>query len=141
MTKAKRTEVSLARLTPESQILIVDGDELRIAGNAAENSLLSKVLASQIRERVQLTLKQYRDDGLKFSPKELRDIAEAGKAVTELCGNAFKDELPNPMKQAQPAEEADHKVDFSGLSKTPEVKPQPNADSPSDANPQPAGTG
>lgn len=141
MAKDKRLQNSLARLTPESKVIVVDGQELRIPGNAQENSVMSKVMASQIREVVQTTLKNYREDGLKFTPKELRDIAEAGKAVTELCGTVFQDETPNPMKRVHMDEEPHSVVDFSGISKVPEIAINPNADKPSSPNPQPAGVG
>ena len=110
---------SIATLTPEARVVVIDGKELRVAGNASENDFLSKVMACQIRKVFQDGLKRYDDEDVKFAPKELKDLVDAAKGICELCGTAYsKDEIPAKMRIVEANQDAD--VDFSKLGKPPE---------------------
>jgi hypothetical protein len=138
VAKTPKYEGMLTKLTPKSIVIAMDGNEIRVAGDAQENSMLSKIMASQLRSLFHTTMRQYQSDEVKFTPKELRDIAEAGKSIADLCGTVYdKDEALNGGGGMRPVQEESTSqastLDLSKLSKPPEVTPQSNPQ-PDDTN-------
>lgn len=121
--KQDREATSLAKLTPDSIAIMVDGEELRVAGNAQENDLMNKVNACRVRALFQKTLKDYADDNLKLGPKELKDLVEAARHVATLCGEAYAKEETNSLARnvTPQAENLAADIDFSVTTKIPEV--------------------
>lgn len=73
---------AVARLTPNAIVMVVDGKELRVASDAAENRMLNMIVATQMRTMFQESLKSYADKEMLPTPKELRDLIESAKALT-----------------------------------------------------------
>ena len=116
---------SIQTLTPEARVVIIDGHELRVAGNASENDFMSKVMSCQIRKVFQDGLKRYSDEDVKFAPKELKDLVDAARGIVELCGLAYsKDEMPAQMRKAQSDADPADSIDFSKLAAKPEPQPE-----------------
>jgi hypothetical protein len=120
MAKKEREVLAVEKLTPQSVVLNLAGEDVRVAGSASENDFMGKVVACHMRHIFQKGLRKFNDDDVKFSPKELKDLIEAGKVLAEMCGAAYaKGEVLDTMKVVQEAPPTD--IDFSALNKIPEV--------------------
>ena len=61
---------TIDKLTPEARVVTIDGEDLRVAGNASENELMSKIMACQVRKAFQDGMKKkYRDRGCEVRPQ------------------------------------------------------------------------
>lgn len=87
--KKPRKSNALARLVPKATDITVDGHVITVAANKEENSILNMVLAAQMRTMLQEALKDYKDKGMLPTPKELRDLIEAGARVAEFSGEVY----------------------------------------------------
>ncbi len=115
MAKSKR-DAELSRLIPKSMTIKTDSGTIVVAGNSEENKILNYLIVGQIRDLVQSTLKKWKDSEQVPSPKDLKDIAAAGRDLCEFSDAVYKgaDELQKPdEKQAEPVNDDD----FSALAK------------------------
>ncbi len=89
-TKQRESEArSIAKLTPNSVDVQVDGAELRVAANRHENSVMNMILASQLRHLIQSQIKTYKEDEIKLTPKELADLAKAARDIATFSAEVY----------------------------------------------------
>lgn len=118
---AKGTKKSLLdRLTPNAQVVVVDGNELRVPSDRAENAVMNTVLAAQVRSLIQEMLKRYKDGEIPMTPKELNDLAAAAKNVASFSNEVYVN-LPELPKTQEVLAQADE-PDFSKIGKPIDVK-------------------
>lgn len=93
-----KSKSALARLTPNSTTIVIDGQVVRVATDKAENAILNMVLAAQGRAQVQRALKHWNDMEQIPSPKELRDIAGAIRDIAQTTKEIYEqaDAIPAP---------------------------------------------
>lgn len=88
-------------------------------------------MAAQIRDFMQRSIKRYVDGDDKPSPKDIRDLAEAGKALAEFSAKLYEGEEtvlgPKTVEPAKP----DVELNFGDLNK----KTNGNLDSQGDSRP------
>lgn len=81
---------SLSRLIPKSIQVKTDDGSIVLAGNAEENKILNYLLAAQIRDLMEHTLKKYKDGEVRFTPREMKELAEAGRILAEFSAEVYK---------------------------------------------------
>lgn len=116
---------AIDRLTPNSKILVVDGEELRLAADKAENTILNMLLAAQGRALITRTLKRYKDLEETPSPKELRDIAAALRDIAAFSSEVYEaaEPISAGMEKEKEAEKADvTDISFEDLTKKDDVR-------------------
>lgn len=126
MAKTKES-TQLARLVPNSKGIIIDGQEVMVAANAEENSILNMVLAGQIRATIQEALKRYKDKDMLPNPKELKDLTDAASKMAEFSGTIYQNqkELIEGDRKEKPADRVEGKpdgVDFSKIAPVIDIK-------------------
>jgi hypothetical protein len=111
MAKSKE----LAKMVPESVSVSIDGGTpVLVATTAKENRFLNYFVAAQIRDMIQRSIKANRDADNIATAKELRDLAEAGRALATFSAELYQDDQPIPgMKPADKA--SDDIIDFDDL--------------------------
>jgi len=111
---AKTKEI--ARLMPKAYEVETDGAIVRVPGDAGENRIANHLLAAAIRHLLEQNIKKLQNLDGPMTPKELRDLAEAGKSLAEFSQQVYKD--PDPT-QATPVEAlpAESGIDFSKMTK------------------------
>lgn len=113
MAKSKE----LSKLTPKAiEIDLGDDNKVLVPGDKEENDIMMKIMAAKIRDLVEQTIKQYKDTGARLSPKDLKDLASAGKDIAEFSGNVYKEEAPRPTEEKK-AEQVIDVEDFGALNK------------------------
>lgn len=80
---ANKKNSSLTKLTPNSVDVKVGDETIRVATDAAENKVMNMILMSQMRAYLQNQLQIYSQEGIKFTPKELKDLASAARDIAE----------------------------------------------------------
>lgn len=117
----KRISTELAKLIPDS-IEIKDGEDIiRVAGNAEENRILNYLLAAQIRSLIERNVKKFAELESPLTPRELKEIADAGRSLAEFSAEIYKS--AEPVHPERPVESAATEIlDFSKL-KPMEAKP------------------
>jgi hypothetical protein len=125
MAEAKKSPKSrmVARLTPASVDVLINGREIRVASNRAENTTLNAIMVSQGRDLIQRTIKAYEDMDETPDPRELRSLIGSMKDLVEASGIVYAPAEPvlNNEKKTEPTSEPED-IDFEGLHKPPEVK-------------------
>ena len=123
----------LSKLVPESVSISIEGSSpVLVATTARENRFLNYFIAAQIRDMIQRSIAANRDKDNVATPKELRDLAEAGRALAQFSAELYQDDQPIPgIKQAEQPK-SDDIIDFDNL------KPV-NDDSTSKGSESPAG--
>lgn len=96
----KKMVVTLARLIPNS-IEIKDGERsIIIASNLEENRVLNYYTIGQIRDVLTHSIEDFRNKEATLTPKELRDLAEAGRALADYSDTVYaKGEAPRPIER------------------------------------------
>lgn len=111
--KSKSTE--LDALLPNSQIIKIGDLDVRVAGDAGENRTQNYILAGQIRAIIEKQLKSYQDLDRPMTPKEMKDMADAGRSLAEFSAEVYKGGEPVPHDK--PVESIPvEATDFSQLS-------------------------
>lgn len=82
---------ALVALIPNATKVEVDGKELLIPGNADENKILDQVVAAQIRGIIQDSIQRYNDKEAILTPKELKDLADAGRSLAQFSAEVYKE--------------------------------------------------
>ncbi len=123
-TKMGKKKSALASLTPNAQIVLIDGSELRVPADRAENSVMNMILASQMRNLIQEQIKKYKDADATMSPKELNDLASAARNTAAFSSDVYAgiQELPKAKEVSAAGEIISDEPDFSKLGKPIEVK-------------------
>lgn len=122
----KSTE--LARLIPNAFVVKrPEGEDLIVASNADENKILNYILASQIRSLIEKNLKEYTNLEKILSPKELKDLADAGRSLAEFSATVYEGPAAVSEKKAE-AIPVDS-TDFSQLT-TKKNEDRPSEESP-----------
>lgn len=83
MSDKKKTARALANLVPNAFKVDIDGNEVFVASNREENSMLNMVVAARMRALLETTLKKYKEKDVVMSPKELKDFTDAAKNIAE----------------------------------------------------------
>ena len=116
----KKKSGAITRLTPNALVIQVDGQEVRVPTDKKEVMIMNMVVAHQVRQIFQATLKEYRDKEAVPTPKELRDIISGGKELVELMNAAYGSaggiESPITEQPALDQQSSEPEVDFSKMS-------------------------
>jgi len=126
-----KKSTSLGRLLPKSVTITLGDDSVLLPGNAAENKILGYFMAAQMRNLFETSMKDFKDKGITMTPREMRDLAEAGRALAEFSAELYKGEesaVP-ALKQADKAQPDDLSFDSlkderSKLQETPQPDKQ-----------------
>lgn len=112
-----KSKSALARLTPNSETIVIDGQVVRVATDKAENAILNMILAAQGRAQVQRALKHWSDMDQIPSPKELRDIAGAIRDIAQTTKEIYEqaDALPGKPVSSGESHKDPITLDFSKL--------------------------
>jgi hypothetical protein len=118
----KKKPSALDRLTPNAITILIKGEEIVVPSNRDENTIMSMVLASQVRTLLQASIKKYKDDDTTLTPKELRDLAGAARDIATFAAEVYA--AAEPISQAPKPTEAPDVTDisFESLHNTPEVQ-------------------
>lgn len=103
------------KLMPNALVVkTADGAELVLPSDKNENSIANKIVAAQIRQILTLQIQKYRALDQTMSPKELKDLADAGKALAQFSGEVYSagDDIPK-SKHPDSMETKVEEVDFS----------------------------
>lgn len=90
----KKSKTELARLMPNSELVTIDGKEIRVAMDKTENTVHNMVLAAQMRSLLQEQIKKYQEDDIKFTPKEIKELTEAAKNIAQFSGEIYQGSDP-----------------------------------------------
>jgi len=128
---------ALANLVPNALRVMVDGNEVFVASNREENSMLNMVVAARMRLILETTLKSYKEKDVVMTPKELKDFTEAAKNIAEFSDAIYAG--TDPITDAQDggpknvtASDPDTEINFDNLKKpnaNQDVQPDQPADS------------
>lgn len=131
----RRTSTTLSRLTPNA-IEVKQGEEtIIVATTQDENKILNYFLAAKIRALIEANLQRYKDGETTLTPRELKDVADAGRSLAEFSATLYKES--DPLITAEKVVETDDAPNFDKL-KPIEVT-QDDKLRPED-NPQPVGS-
>ncbi len=119
-----RKSTALERLIPKRIEVKTDSGVIIVAGNAEENKILNYLLAAQIRDVMKNTIQKLKDQEVMLTPKELKELADAGKSLAEFSATVYKDEADLNPPGEKPAEKVAAEVDsaFDVLTPKPEEK-------------------
>lgn len=129
---AKKSPSNLIALVPSSQIVDREGEEILVAGNTGDNLFLSKLMFAEMRHSFHKQLAKYREDEAQFTPKELKDMAEAARIIAQGSGEVYKDADAKDGTNRQSEPEPASPIDFGALTKVTEVETtqhEPSAES------------
>ncbi len=77
----KRGRSSINQLTPNAIEVTINKKELRVASNKEENNIMNMIVMAQMRHMIQNHIKRYEDEERLLTPKEVKDMADAVKAM------------------------------------------------------------
>lgn len=121
--KKKSKALVASSLAPKSIVVSVNGEEVMVPQDKHENAVLNFFLAARMRKVFENHLDMYKQDELKMSPKEIRDLAAAARDIAAFSAEIYAANEPietGGEKKAQEVETED--IPFDDLSKLPEVK-------------------
>jgi hypothetical protein len=121
--KPKSKSSALAQLTPNAFIVPINGTDVTVAANKEENTILNMLLASRMRAVIQKTMEDYKDDEVKFTPKELRDLAAAARDVAAFSAEVYAS--AEPLGKTEKPAEQENDLSFEVLTK-PVEEEKPN---------------
>jgi hypothetical protein len=122
MAKKQTKEQVINDLLPNSLVVRMDGKDVRVAMDKAENNILNMLLVAQLRNIIQNSIKSYEDKEVIPTPRELRDLAGAVRDANEASNAIYeKIELPSQQRPEKQVEQVLDAADFSKLGNTPEV--------------------
>ena len=114
----------IARLTPDSVDVAINGKIVRVPANKGENTTMNAVMISQGRVMIQEAIKKWQDLDETPDPRQLKDIIFAMKNLVEASNVIYAPEQEiinaNKEKKAETTEPDD--VSFDALHQPPEVK-------------------
>ena len=120
----KKNKGALARIMPH-EMVNVDGHDVRVPNGKEENITANKLLACSARSLLEDQIKRYRDEGLRITPKELRDLAEAAKSIADFSATVYNDVEPKKdTRNVTP--QALEDIDLGGIASTPEAPKEDN---------------
>lgn len=123
---------SLARIIGESIKFKDDtGDEILVPSDQNGSKMALMVMAAQVRSLLQETINGYKQRGVALTPTELKQVADAAKAIATFQGEVYGGTPPSPKGKVAPprgmtpvsdsgADTIDADLDFSSLTKKPE---------------------
>jgi hypothetical protein len=123
MAEKPKKVALIKQLTPNSIVMTIDGQEVRVAMDKEENAILNMILASQGRSLIQRALKHWQEQDQIPLPKELRDIAGAMRDIAAFSAEVYATAAPPNTNQEKPVEVTE--INFDDLNKKPE-EPIPN---------------
>lgn len=91
---------ALARFVPHT-VVNVGGHDIMVPNGPAENANANRLLASQARDMVATTIKRLKDGDVCPTPKELRDLIEAAKAVADMSATVYSATSDEPQKKQE----------------------------------------
>lgn len=103
----------MARLLPTA-IEVKEGDDtIVVAGSPEENRILNYYLAAKIRAILDKAIQRYKDGEVLLTPRELRDLAGAGRDLSEFSATLYKES--EPLNAAKPVEQITDVPNFDKL--------------------------
>lgn len=131
----RKISTTLARLTPNA-IEVKQGDDvITVATTQDENKILNYFLAAKIRALIEANLQRYKDGETTLTPRELKDVADAGRSLAEFSATLYKES--DPLITTEKVVETEDAPNFDKL-KPIDIKPDDSL-RPED-NPQPSGS-
>ena len=122
MAKKTREQV-VNELTPNSVVVRMGNNDVRVAIDKAENNILNMLVVAQLRAIIQSAIASYEEKEVIPSPRELRDLAGAVRDANEASNAIYeKIELPNARQPEKQVEQVVDSSDFDKLGAVPEVK-------------------
>lgn len=110
--KKKKSAGTLARIIGSSVMVKTEGGDVLVPTGPSENKIANMILASQMRHMIQAALKTYSDKQATLTPKEIKDMADAAKAVASFSAEVYatadglveKDNDPKVVSEEKPEE-------------------------------------
>ncbi len=102
---------AMARLVTSIEVKQPDGSLISVPVSAEDNTKANKIMASKMRSMFESTMKKYQDAEQTLTPKELKEMADAARAIAEFSGEIYKsgdviqEEDGPSVKQAEPSSE------------------------------------
>ncbi len=131
MAAKKPQSTSLSKLIGKS-IVVKDGendaDGIIVPMGPEENRMANMLLAAQMRQVIREMMKRYKERDALLTPKELKDLADSAKILTEFSGNVYSGGQFEVQPKSGPEEASPEafKADFSGMKVvTPETPENP----------------
>jgi hypothetical protein len=127
-TKASKKS-AIERLTPNAITVRVNGEDVRVATSREEDQIMNMFLAARIRNVLNKTMDDYKNDEVKLTPKEIRDLAAAARDIATFSAEVYA--AAEPIKDSpKPTEAPDAtEINFETLHNVPEViEPETSSD-------------
>jgi hypothetical protein len=110
--KKKKSAGTLARIIGSSVMVKTEGGDVLVPTGPSENKIANMILASQMRHMIQAALKTYSEKQATLTPKEIKDMADAAKAVASFSAEVYatsdglveKDNDPRVVSEEKPEE-------------------------------------
>jgi hypothetical protein len=120
----KPSPTPLARLTPNAIVVTVNGESVRVASSKDEHQIMMMFLAARMNNIINTTLDDYKNDGVKFTPRELKELASAARDINTLGVEVWATAEPIKTPSGPPVEDVTE-ISFETLHTPPEVKETP----------------
>lgn len=118
---------ALSRLIPKATEVKIGDATITIAGDAEENKILNYIMAAKIRALMDFSLQKFRDGEQVLTPRELKEIADAGRVLAEYSALIYKEEpIHNKPSEVNATPQGVEVPDFSKLSEPEEERPAEN---------------
>lgn len=107
-------------------IKLPDGGVVIVPAERSGNRVANMILAAQIRNLIQESIKSYKDKEMLASPKDLKDLAEAAKSLHQFSGEVYKEDepMPNAPKKIKESAKADDDISFDAAVNVPPAEPE-----------------
>jgi hypothetical protein len=127
LVKKNTKRLAIGTLTPNSFVVSIAGEQVKVASDKFENAIMNMFLASRLRHVLEEHLDQYKRDEKFMSPKELRDLAGAARDIAAFSAEVYAANEPLAPAQEKPVEQSTD-VNFDILS---DIKPnEPTGEDP-----------
>jgi lipopolysaccharide export LptBFGC system permease protein LptF len=123
----KASSGALADLIGNSvSIQLADGSTVLVPVDRQGNRIANMVVAAEVRHLLQNSIKTYRDKDMLPTPKDLKDLAEAAKSLSQFSGEIYKEDDAPLQESPRKAEKATASVDEVNFDEVIVQKPEDN---------------
>lgn len=129
--KKQKENRALAMIAPNAIKVKINDTDVFVASDRDENCALNMVVAAQLRAVLQAHLKMYKDKDRELTPKELKELTEAAKNISDFSGMLYEgganlnDKSGKEEKTAEKVDTIDA-ISFESVGKPEETKEEPN---------------
>lgn len=120
----KPKKSAIERLTPNAITVRVNGEDVRVATSREEDQVMNMFLAARIRNVLNKTMDDYKNDDVKLTPREIKDLASAARDIATFSAEVYA--AAEPIKDSPKPTEAPDVTDisFAALHSTPQITPE-----------------